>query len=420
MLKLGGELQRAELALRTSEIESRKLFLKIAAEIFPSFHRSLLLPWNLRDLPGKVCTDDGTVGNFWMRLALLHAKQAGWYSLDLTKCGCGAGIRNSPFLAYFDYFHRNEAEFEQVLATAKAELDLDPTSVGYKDVLKRNAIKRFIPDWRTLKTRKDSAWLCKELERWANQFNFGDEWIFDLALDGLAMVKAEVVDKYRLSKKFLESDDNCWEFRRSISSGYVITGVLFDSAQTEIWDDANPRTGIPNALSREWAFKYTWPLAVSPKHPGFSIDQSFNPLRDTKEQFIRSVEQEFWAKFTHYYGNKWVSCAGKTSEIGTKIRAFDNKLSKFVRESISKCKTFATRTPRKLDLTHFYWLVDYQLANLNLASLAEKYGRDRKAIKEGIEAVSNLIGLSLRSSTRRGRPTGSKTKNSGRGRVTKL
>lgn len=417
MKKLGGELQRSDLGTKTSEIEARKIFFQVIGEMVPSVHQTLFCPWIAEEPPPEELDRHERILDLRIRFALLHAKDPKAFKKAAGKLGSGTEARDTPFLAYFDLLHKSSASIARIAAKIEPELLPIKGTNGYNSIRTKRILKELIPDWKTINENGKAKKLCKSLENWGARFHLHDNWIFDAALEGFALIKADVIDRVNLPDDYLISDDTCFEFRNYVCNGAAWNLVPLHWTVERFYENAVPESGMPpNVAESELLFKFRWKVPGNDSDDGFDIEEYFNPLFHTKEMFVRSVEEKFWAAFCRYYLGKESRCVGRTGDIGLKIKDFEKRLDAFTKGVLEKVGKNSTVTPSVNDDSQFRWLVDRQINKLTWVELENKYGRDRKTIREGVERAAGLIGLTLRKE-KRGRPKGSRTKRVGVGRV---
>lgn len=410
-------MQRTDLEVKTSEIEARTIFFRLIDEMVPWVHQSLFGPWKLEALPAEAVYDRGRISDRWMRLALIHTKDPSSYKLNLTALGCGSTVRDTPFMAYFEFLHKSAASIKKITTQVEEELIPINGTYAYNEIRMKFILERLIPDWNSLKSNAKARRLCSSLESWASQFNLRDDWIYDAALDGFALIKTGLVDKVSLPDHYLESTDSCRELRQYTLKGTAWNFVPMHWRISRFFETTRPETGIPVQIQEtDLIFKFHWNTPGDHSNGGFDLEAYFNPYFQSKESFKRSVETAFWSKFLEFYSDKWSSCAGRTGDIGIRIKRFENKVEDFTNRVSNKVAVVSKNVPKIKNDSHFRWLIDHQINKLGWADLEAKYERDKKTIRDGVKRAADLTGLTLRKGTI-GRPLGASTKLSGAGRV---
>lgn len=400
-LKLGGEFELKDVDIKTSTIETRKLFLELIWEMTPEAVVDLVRLFNIESIPEDWREVPKQI-DFSAKFFLLHTQRNYLYSVDLTEFGFKSDVRQTPVLAYFDFIFKNQAEFDELLEKSESYWK-EFTPDYYTDLITRTAIEELIPNWQTLQSKKGSEWLCSELSQWAKKWNLKDDWCLDFALDCLKNFKIKLIDKYQLPDNYLQTDNlySLWELNKFWHNGKAWAFSLRDYDEQDVWDYFFINK-IPNYPSLQYIWKENTKEI-------FKVEDKYNPLRAFPAEFLERVEQQFWSKFFEYFSGRQYSFVGNTKLLTDELKKFQNRVRTHISKAEAKMKPFAQRTVSKRSGDrHFRWLVEYQVLDKSYNTLAKEQCVDRRAIMDGIKDVSKIVGLTLRESTKHGRKQGAK------------
>lgn len=401
-LRLGGEFELKDVDIKTSTIETRKLFLELIWEMTPEAVVDLMRLFNIESIPEDWREVPKQI-DFSAKFFLLHTQRNYLYSADLTEFSFKSDVRQTPVLAYFDFIFKNQAEFDELLEKSeKFWKEFTPDNY-YTDLITRRAIEELIPNWQTLQSKNGSEWLCSELSQWAEKWNLKDDWCLDFALDCLMNFKIGLVDKYPLPDDYFQTDDlfSLWELNKFWHNGKAWAFSLRDF-DDQYFDNLLAVSKIKDYPS----LQYIW---TENSKEIFKVEDIYNPLITSPAEFREQVEKQFWSKFFEYFSGRQYSFVGNSKLLTDELKKIQNRVRTHISKAEAKMKPFAQRTVKKRsgDL-HFRWLVEYQVLGKSFNTLAKEKGVDRRAIMDGIKDVSKIIGLTLREPTKHGRKQGAK------------
>lgn len=404
-LKLGGEFELKDVDVKTSTIEARKLFLELIIEMRTDVVADLTRLFNSESIPSEELEKPARL-TLYKKLFLLHTKEPSCYSADLTELGFKPDVRKTPVLAYFDFIFKNQTEFDELFKESEIEWQkFSPNS--YPESVAESAIEKLIPDWKTLKTKKDSEWLCSELSEWAEKWNLKDEWCLDFALDCLKTFKSRFVDRLRLPDNYLQTNDfySIWELDQFQRNAMASRRSLAD-----FWKENLDNYWFTSKIPNYPVLNYVWNEKTDTgRKELFTVEGHYNPLTSSPDEFRKKTEEQFWDKFFGHFSERRFSFVGNTQLLIDELKKFQKCVNNCISKVETVMKPFVQRTTRKKSGDkHFRWLVDYQISGKSFNKLSAEEGVDRKAIMDGIKGVAEIIGLTLRKPTKSGRRQGSK------------
>lgn len=402
VLKLVGELELKDVDIRTSTIEARKLFLNLIWQISPETVIDLMRLFNIESIPTEWQENQQTIDST-KRLFMFHTQNHYCYSTDLTKYGFKSDVRKTPVLAYFDFIFKNQAEFDELLEKSE-EYWKTVTPDHYTDLITGRAIEELIPNWQALKSKSGSEWLCSELSKWAEKWNLTDDWCLDFALDCLKNFKIKLIDQYQLPNNYIQGNDNysLWELNSFWYRGKAWEHSLSDAD----WQDVD-RQWFVITMPDYPLLQYIW--NVEGKEI-FRIEGKYIPLLGHPDDFRERTDKQFWSKFFEYFSEKQHLLVENNKLLTDELRKFQQCVNDHISKARIKLEPYSQDAviKRSGDL-HFRWLIEYQIPPFkSYHKLSEEHGVESKAIRYGIESVSNLLGLTLRPAKRTGRPKGVK------------
>ncbi|HRH41021.1 MAG TPA: hypothetical protein PKY82_05205 [Pyrinomonadaceae bacterium] len=394
-LELGGNLELVDVDVKSSAIEGRKLFLSLISEMKPEVNIDLMRLFNLESIPNNAEFKPNPT-DFSAKLFLLHTKFHHLYDIDLTELGYEQNVRRTPILAYFDFIFRNQNELEKLIEESKSEFTDVPLGL-MNDLVMDSAISKLIVNWKTLKSRNDSQWLCDELTQWADTWNLADDWCLDFAIDCLKRFKIDLIDKLRLPEDFAKYllKNDLFNYEIDDLQKYWNRGKAWNYSLYQL-DAERDRDYFFIANVPDYpTFHYVWKIKTDKGlQTCIEIEAIYNPLVTQPEKFHEDIEKEFWAKFFNYFSYFPFTFVGNPDLLKTEIRKFQAKLKSHIKKARKVITPFSinTKTKRSGD-QHFKWLVEYQVLNKSYNQLAKEKELDRSTITEGVKGVADLIGL---------------------------
>lgn len=385
--------------------------------------RDLLRPYNLDALPLKPkrptnneLAPDPELDR-WIRLFLAHTRSSELYLTDYSAQNVSKHFRETPAYAYFEFIHKQRKELDRIVKQARSQSykkNGGNVLPGYiEEQISRDAVTQIIPDWKGLNALPGSDWIINELNAWATKFNLSDDWCKDFALEFLANMKTEVVDKYRLNDDYVENGD-CWDFKRRWNNGSLWERVGMNQDLDAIGKARDEVESLSKETQQKLVFKYEWPVSLGESGKGtFEIRNEYMPQFPGNDAvtFKKSVSDDFWYKLSSYIGANWTNCEGKGENIANKINQFEKKLVKFVKDADSE---LGLRN-RRSDLISLecesdrdlLWLVDFQFKKMSYEKIANDADSDRHTVMRKVKTMASGIGLTLRKAYV-GKPLGAK------------
>ena len=277
---------------------------------------------------------------------------------------------------------RSEHVISVIAEEVEASIPKEAYILRQPKFIRETALKRLTPNYLSLETIEGSAPLCQALESWALEHNLGDDWCLDDALEALRTF--EVADEKTMALALLPDIH------------YLI----------DVWKRSWQNAVLERRLSGLHRL-YQSSAAVE-EHNAFSFRFRYETLEfEVSGPFYKSpsaFRQEVEVQFRAVGG----------SRIRGARKYLDHRLREYFAE-VDKVKIeLDLVTPpswRKAD-DFFTWLVDYQLPPCKTyRQIAREVKKHEKTVREGIQRVASLIGLTLRSSDadkRLGRPKGAR------------
>ena len=402
--KFGGEFELKDVEIKTSTIEARKLFLKLIWEMKPDVVIDLIRLFNFESIPTEWQNEPKSLDTC-RKLFLLHTQYHQCYSIDLTELGFKSDVRNTPFLAYFDFLLKNQSEFDDLLKKGEEYWEKRVEITTKKTILDW-ASERFIPDWNTLKSKSGSEWLCKTLTDWSEKWNLSADWCFDFALECLRICKIDLIDEFQIPTNYLNI--NAFQLLRRYSNFWQGGFAWRSALSKQIWKIQN-NYSILKKISNYPEFNYVWGKRTEDNlNDFFEIKRVYFPLTLLKEQFREQVEKEFWEKFFDYYKYRQHLLIGDFDALSDKLKNFDRKLDNYISKVKATVKPFVNKPVIKKDGDkHFRWFIEYQIPPVkSYTKISLEHNVDNKAVRVGIADVSKIIQLELTKAKRTGRPKG--------------
>jgi ribosomal protein L20A (L18A) len=412
-MKLGGELELRDVDIKTSTIEARKLFLNLVLAMKPEVGSDLMRLFNKESLPRDVQEQPNLI-DFSAKFFLLHTKKPHCYSVDLTEFGYKPEVRQTPVLAYFDFIFRNQAEFDQRLIESEKEWK-SYTPNPYQELITRSALEKLIPDWKTLQSKDNSKLLCSELSQWAEKWNLTDDWCFDFALHCLKLFKINLIDKCWFPDNYLESKNiySLFELRNFWYDGRAWRESVSDLSERNLRDYFFT-SEIPNYPK----LNYVWELKTEKgTQEILSLEGYYNPLHMYPENFRREIEERFWARLSEFLSFNRFAFVGNSKLLIDELSKFQKSVDDYISYAEELMKPHADRTVvKRSGDKHFRWLVEYQILGKSYNKLAAENDVDRRAVRDGIKNVSEIIELTLRDLSLGGKQKGAVDKVKGQRR----
>lgn len=440
-MKYGGELQPRDHDVAASTLDARKRFLNLVASETPEIVINLLRPCRLDALP-DLCWDlpEYRVPGDWiatqqltqdkdrlLRFFFYHLKDQSLYSEDVQNLGCADNVRDTPVLAYFDFFHRNQTEFQEMAERARIRFKRYEGMVGSSEFVSHEAMTDFIPNWIGLNSHARSGWICEQLREWADTSGLSDDWSLDFALRCLGTLKTGFVDKVHPEVNFVQNGHLGYILRRLPNRAVLWQNIdpwkrtLVQDSLAAIYQNTDFISGLPPNTQEAMIFDYRWPteLLSTELMDTFQVRGYYSPFSpNAKVIFLNDVEEQFWARFTAFYSNKWRFCVGYTNKIANEIKCFRKQLTRFLGGVHRALEPFTEATVKKRDGDkHLLWLIDYQIKKMPYATIARAAAVNHKAVRSGIQSAAKMIGLTLREPTKGGRKLGSSDRQKRRSRV---
>jgi hypothetical protein len=295
----------------------------------------------------------------------------------------------------FSLFERALEPFKNLLETNASPIGLISESISaaipkanyilrQPQFIRERAVRRFIPNVRSLKSNEAAQPLLEALNNWAQNNNLMDGWCRDHAL---ATFRAwDVADDKNLAIALArEHDTHCLRavVKKSWLRALVERQLSGLTIQFQSFAEVEER-GV---------FSFTF----QHEKVEFSVP---GPFSRSRSEFRRQVQQAFEAG-----GGGTIRGARKVLQ--SQLQSYLQQVDKVTEE----LGLVESRSRWAVD-EHFKWLLEYQLPPVKtFRELGREFHKDEKTVREGIRKAAQLVGLSLRSADRDkrlGRPKGAK------------
>lgn len=402
-LKLGGEYELKDVEVKTSTIEARELFLELIWEMKPDAVIDLIRLFNLDSIPSE-WNDNPECVDLCAKLFLFHTQYHQFYSTDITTLGFKEDVRNTPFLAYFDFILKNQSELNDLVKKSKENLK-QFTHKPKKHLIINSALDQLIPSWNNLKQRKDSKWLCKTLIEWSEKWNLTEDWCLDFALECLKSCKINLIDRFQIPENYLST--RSFGLLREYNNFWQSGAAWNFALGKQIWANQD-NYAIAYKMPDYPEFNFIWRNEDSVQI--FKVTGTYYPLNTLEENFRSRVEEEFWGKFFDYYKYKQHLLVGNSKFTFSTFERFQWELERYIKKVEKKIKPFVNKTvSKKGGDKHFRWLIALEIPPLAATSnLSKINGVTEKAVDDAVKRVASLIGFTRKTVKKRGRPKGSK------------
>ncbi len=237
-------------------------------------------------------------------------------------------------------------------------------------------IKDLLPNWEALTQVQIPALLVKPLRAWAQSWQLDEDWCLDYAIRTLRMW---------LFRDFQRSYRSWRNAHQSLSEkeGSLMTNAIWDNLTMK--DVIHFYKEAYGEDESEHGFHF--------EYKEFSFKSSgWSPFNQSVGEWKEKVTEEFLShldvfRMRHGRIPKGIKQVFKlsTKEHVDKLRAATQRLG-------------FKPAPKKWDLTHFRWLIYYQVQKPNRSydRIAKEHGTDIKAVSSGIKRTAQLIGLKVR------------------------
>jgi hypothetical protein len=295
-------------------------------------------------------------------------------------------VVSSLFNAAYPHFCSLIAGHEDLITSLCHSLELEIPEENYilrqPKYIRQWAIKRFIPNWHSLKQRDDAGSLQVAFKHWARDHNLTADWCLDHALDFLREFEASEYKElaFRVPPPDLLVD----LIRRAWQSALVNRHCHALGTQYHSNVDVEER-GVFSFIFEYGSIR-------------FEVPGPFN-------KFIPAFKEEVEKRFVALGGP---SIPGAREALRYKLPTYLEEV-----ERVRKELRLEEPPVRWTADIHFRWLINYQITCVNYREIGRIAGKNEKTVREGIQDVAKLIGLKLRSAQadkHRGWPKGAKDK----------
>ena len=292
------------------------------------------------------------------------------------------------YLPFLELLQQNEHALAALYKEVERSIPAEAYILRQPKFIREKALKLHIPNWQSLEKIESASKLRQALENWTMEHNLTASWCRD---DMLKVLRTfEVSDDKRLALTLLP-DRHCL-------NGLI--GQSWHSAALE-----RHLSGLHSIFQSSMAVeaRHTFLFRFSFEEVTFEVS---GPFYKSPTAFRQEVENHFKAAN------------------GPKLRGARKHLAYELGEYLEKVGKINTELNltlppglRKADV-YFTWLVDYQIPpGKNYRQIAREASKDEKTVREGIQRLASLIGLTLRSNEadkHLGRPKGAKDRASRR------
>lgn len=180
-----GEYERTDVEVRTSTWHFRYNFLETICRQKGNCVKHLTRIANFDVLPPKLTEPREIDTTFSYIFPCLFKKKP--YDFDIR-----FDVLDTPLYHYFSYFFDKENEIEK-LKNDKKKKRLNIPEFD----LRKEAIRTLLPDWESLKSKKDTQNLRSSIENWAKTYNLNENWCLDFVLFALASFKSYLDGQFK-------------------------------------------------------------------------------------------------------------------------------------------------------------------------------------------------------------------------------
>lgn len=277
-----GEYESVNVEVKQSTIKSRHIFLQTLNQRKEHLMFELLSLFNSDRLPEEFLNKVEIESIIYIFLQYLLEKNP--HKIEIR-----TEIIDTPLINYYWYFFGKEDEIKRLEDDEELQQFVKPHD---RITRKSNAIRKIIPSWKELKTRKDAEALCQSLENWAKEYNLNEDWFLDFALGILRKFKCSFdfeLAKFKEENSSLRPIQLYWlnyqrKVRDSIRS--TITNYWLSEVWLIKWVEIDDLVKLP-------AFEYRW--RNFELHP-----MTWLPQRELRQEFAQKAREKLDEEIEHF------------------------------------------------------------------------------------------------------------------------
>jgi hypothetical protein len=293
-----------------------------------------------------------------------------------------SSLFNAAYPQFCSLIAGNEDLIASLCYSVESEIPEENYNLRQPKYIRPWAIKRFIPNWHSVKQRADADSLQVAFKNWARGYNLTADWCLDHALDFLREFEAS---EYK-------------EFAFRVPDPHLLVDLIRRAWQSASVNRHCHALGTQYHSNADVEERGVFSFIFEYERIRFEVPGPFN-------KFIPAFKQEVEKSFI---------ALGGPSIPGAR-EALRYKLPTYLEEVEKVRKELGLEEPpvRWTADDHFRWLINYQITCMNYREIGRIAGKNDKTVREGIQDVAELIGLKLRSAQAdkyRGRPKGAKDK----------
>jgi hypothetical protein len=293
-----------------------------------------------------------------------------------TKPEVVSSLFNTAYHHFSCLLARNEDLIASLCHSLESEIPEEAYILRQKKYIRERAIERLIPNWLSLQQRDGADSLRVAIEDWALNHNLRADWCLDHAIDFL--------------REFEGSEYKEWA--SSVPNVVLLRDLVRRAWQSALVNRHCHALGVQYQSNVEVEERGAFSFVFESDRIRFEVPGPFN-------KFIPAFKEEVEKTF--------VALAGPS--IPGARKSLRHRLAMYLEEVERVRQELGLKKPpvRWAAGEHFNWLINYQIPPcMNYRQIAG-VDKDEKTVREGIEDVARLVGLTLRRS-KAGRPKGSK------------
>lgn len=431
------ELEPIHAGISLSALEGRSIFAKYIYYHARPAVDDLLRLYNPSLIPTEKFDQRLEPHQNYLTTVFLHSLLPLQTRRFLTDRGIPKSANVTPVVELLKFMRSKEHRFDEECVRVRARLG-DNSSSYSERMINRAALDALIPNYSSLSATSGLARFRKLVDEWSVQWSLSDDWCVDLALNAVKAFVCRLAEWRPLGTDELSNDATWWlngEFlTRSVQTSWIEARDEFGDEQ--FGELLKALAEIPDNPE----FSFHWSPILKGVDRSFRIEDRHTAYSFEKEDFRRRVEQAFWFNFFNLYERTPALLVGNLEKVKDRM----SRLLKKMDDYLAECRKVQRGhgRPRKSKPSgdrHFRWAVLFQVNRLNVhevvkdeidrsegakgkasvytrttgveTDLEEEEGEldparlSPSTVREGIQDVAKLIGLTLRRG-KRGRPKG--------------
>ncbi len=282
----------------------------------------------------------------------------------------------SAYPPFTQMLAKNEAVVASLCESLESEIPVEAHILRQPDYIRERAIKKLLPNWRSLQQRDDAESLQRALERWAQDHNLTTDWCLDHALEFLRKFES------------LEYKDLAFSL---LPDAHFVTDLI-----RRAWQSASVERHCAGLLTQFHSNSEVEDRGL------FSFTFNYETLTfNVTGPFYKSVPS-----FKEEVERSFVALGGPSIRGARKALRYLQTAYLDDVERVMKELGLEEPPVRWASGDHFEWLLNYQLPPCRgCREIGREFGKDEATVREGIQDIATIIGLRLRPADR-GRPKG--------------